>query len=142
MTVDLVAFVRARLDEREEVARFAATYTGSDWVLVDNPPRTHKWDQVVPEVIGDGELVARCDFEGGGPFCADHIVLNDPARVLAEVEAMRRIVELLNPWFPEDEHGVPSTAGLGGAGEVWLDALRLLALPDAGHRDYREEWKP
>jgi hypothetical protein len=32
---------------------------------------------------------------------------------------------------------VPATAG-----GVWDDLLRLLALPFAGHEDYREEWRP
>lgn len=48
----------------------------------------------------------------------------DRARVLAECEAKRRIVE----WdeVQLEEHPV----------------LRFLALPYADHPDYREEWKP
>lgn len=45
------------------------------------------------------------------------------ARVLAEIEAKRRIVE----WFTK-----PSD----------LLILRCLALPYADHPDYRQEWKP
>ena len=75
------------------------------------------------------------------PFDArmdDHIARHDPARVLAECEAKRRIVEI------------------HGNGDAWCDYCagyaegmqdechtgRLLALPYADHPDYREEWKP
>lgn len=61
------------------------------------------------------------------PDCAD--------RVLAEVDAKRRIVELAAEYIPELEHG--------DNGEWALDAtLRLLALPYADHPDYDPTWTP
>ena len=45
-----------------------------------------------------------------------------PHRMLADVEAKRRIVELASSPGPQ--------------------ALRLLALPYADHPDYRPEWRP
>lgn len=56
----------------------------------------------------------------------------DPARVLAECEAKRRIVEELAP----DSCSSP---------DAWwqrTSTLEFLALPYADHPDYREEWKP
>lgn len=70
-----------------------------------------------------------------------------PARVLAECEAKRRIVEM-HPIYGDDlgddaQHDCP--------GE-WVNhvddpnepcpTLRLLALPYADHPSYRQEWKP
>ena len=60
-----------------------------------------------------------------------HIARHDPARVLAECEAKRRIVEL----FPDAAQD----------GDGWNDAgysvLRDLAAVYADHPDYREEWR-
>lgn len=58
----------------------------------------------------------------------------DPARVLAECEARRRIVEAFER---AEANGVDSEMGYG-----LVVALELLALPYADHPDYREEWKP
>jgi hypothetical protein len=102
----LTEFLAARLDEDERVAHEAAE---SD-AMTSKPstPPTRKWT---------------------------HIARHDPARVLAEVEAKRRIVEMGASYVPELEHG--------DNGEWALDAtLRLLALPYADHPDYRQEWRP
>lgn len=64
---------------------------------------------------------------------AAHIARFDPARVLAECEAKRRVVTAIARWLdahPDEDH-VP-------AGD---DALCWLALPYADHPDYREEWR-
>lgn len=74
-----------------------------------------------------------------------------PARVLAECEAKRRIVELHavstkrewvnpidGPAYQEDEH---TCAICGWVPEV-CETIKLLALPYADHPDYREEWRP
>ena len=58
--------------------------------------------------------------------------LIDPAHVLVECEAKRRIVEGLDGWDPE----------LGTTGQIAVQVLQLLALPYADHPDYREEWRP
>ena len=56
-----------------------------------------------------------------------------PARVLAECEAKRRIVE---------EYAVTLRAGELMAYQTLDDVVRELALPHADHPDYREEWRP
>ena len=61
----------------------------------------------------------------------EFIVRWPPARVLAECEAKRRVIEEC------DDYDNPS--------EVLILAdqiLRHLALPYADHPDYREEWRP
>jgi hypothetical protein len=61
-----------------------------------------------------------------------------PARVLAECAAKRRIVEeLVLPYIAERRrlmNGQPSW------GDEHPDLLRILAAPYADHPDYREEW--
>jgi hypothetical protein len=60
-----------------------------------------------------------------------HLAL-DPARVLAECESKRRIVEMMRASYSENDV------------EYWAlhDALQLLALPYASHPDYDENWRP
>lgn len=61
---------------------------------------------------------------------AEHIARHNPARVLREIDAKRRIVDRY-AWLRE--HG-----DTGGA--AWV--LPLLALPYADRPGYREEWRP
>lgn len=137
---DLVAFLRAQLDEDEALARAATNGTGEWW-----------WDHGYGDMCNDptcpyGELTDRPgpeDTHGGTVLMdvhgydikepwqgADHIARHDPARVLREVEAKQRIVDRY-AWLRE--HG-----DTGGA--AWV--LPLLALPYADHPDYRPEWAP
>jgi hypothetical protein len=64
----------------------------------------------------------------------------DPARVLREVEAKRRIVEIHT-----DSHECTSAEDncvwISGEGDH-CETLRLLALPYCDHSDYQPEWKP
>ena len=63
-----------------------------------------------------------------------------PARVLAECEAKRRIVELASQYVqPSDAHDPGFN---GGANHVGYNALRTLAAVYADHPDFREEWRP
>ena len=137
---DLVAFLRARLDEDERVARAAA-----------DENREPSWRLISGEyVTGIGLTGMHTEgFVDEAP--GEHIVRHDPARVLAEVDAKRQII---------DEHRItPKDQGAGGAetfgcecchfdynegyqGLGWCPTLRLLALPYADHPDYRDEWRP
>jgi hypothetical protein len=65
-----------------------------------------------------------------------HITRWDPARVLAECDAKRRIVEDLQDELANQHDPEPTTLQLADR------TLRALALPYADHPDYREEWKP
>jgi hypothetical protein len=65
------------------------------------------------------------------PSAAGHIVRWDPARVLAEIDAKRRVVE-------NQQRHAPGQSGYGAA----TFAVRCLALPYADRPGYREEWRP
>ena len=76
----------------------------------------------------------------------EHIIRWHPARVLAECEAKRRIVEAADEATGLDMQvdsefrvGFRDTSTEPYLGDV---ILRALALPYADHPDYRGEWKP
>ena len=80
----------------------------------------------------DGDVVAVSD--------ADHIVRWDPARVLAEVDAKRRILDLHHA---EDGCCYTCSDKRGDSAErAPCPTVCLLALPMAGRDGYREEWRP
>lgn len=144
--IDLVAFLRARLDEDEQVARAACEYAEATWLLDEEFGETVLWWPPEPRIAEKerqhGLPVVSDEWRGqtiesGGTRIAPHIARHDPARVLREVEAKRRLL------YQFEHHGnsvratvAPSTGG------VWDDLLRMLALPYADHPDYREEWRP
>lgn len=120
---DLVEFLLARIAEDEERSRAAAEVDGADVMLA-----------ALPTQLFDGLRLAF------------------PARVLAECEAQRRIVEAYQDakHHYDEEHDVDGSLKYADGAvweylaklEVWEQALKLLALPYADHPDYRDEWRP
>ena len=122
---DLAAFLLARIAEDEAVATLATSAPWQeneslaggedDWRIEDAQGR---------DIAGCPDCGVRASFDRPD---ADHIARHDPARVLAECEAKRRIVEEAD-----------------GADAQWWEHryLLALALPYADHPDYRDEWKP
>ena len=118
---DLTDFLLARIAEDEATARDGEGWRGRLW--------NGEWQIIDRE---DDEVVATVshDFEWG------HIARHDPARVLAECEAKRRVVERWRLYsdaeYPDYEGGYASA----------MDAvLATIALPYADHPDFREEWR-
>ncbi len=122
---DLTAFIRARLDEDEQVACAAGNRR---WLVQDNII------ELYPEREDDGFM--------SWPTRADarHAANWDPIRVLREVEAKRRLLDFWSIAYskPEDFPGVEWEKVRANA--AWT--VRLLALPYADHPDYREQWRP
>ena len=114
----LTDFLLARIAEDEAAARAAEGPAQTPW-------RATYGRQV--ETARDGYLVTPEDEHSYTTDPPDdvalHIARHDPARVLAECEAKRRIVQ--NAQDPGDDLFVA-----------------ILALPYADHPDYREEWRP
>jgi hypothetical protein len=137
MPEDLLMFMRARLDEDEEAAKavgYARIQTGeylwgSKYLLLQDGK--------------GGESKATTEFDGD---LAEHIARHDPARVLADVEAKRALLDLYvehermdrETFEAEGEHA-RSLVSLRAA---YLDAVRCHATVYADHPDYREEWRP
>lgn len=138
---DLVVFLRARLAEDEQVARGVSTGPNvpEKWTAAKYREGVRPW-----RIDGQCSLVVEAVC---GPDAA-HIARHDPARVLAEVEAKRRVIDryeagvaLLKAWTAADE--LLSALTVQNAENTGLEwALRLLALPFRNHPDYKPEWAP
>ena len=125
-TMSLDEFLLARIAEDKRVAMAAAGAEG----LVE-------WD---PDAVGQGLT---------GPGWGEHVARHDPARVLAECSAKRRIVLACRDARPETAFVGTHPRGLDDFPAPVHDqhqlaalTLALLALPYAGHRHYRPEWRP
>lgn len=154
MTDRLVEFLLARIAEDEEAARAAIKHPApadADAVYVHWSRRDTGW---VPAASGE--------WTEGSALLARH----DPARVLTECAAKRQIVRLHESWPvlveqpPEfDQTNTVSTVSMRVTQRIaWLTQqeyrtrfgdeppttpiLAALALPYAGHPDFREEWRP
>lgn len=104
--VTLIEFLQARLDEDEQ------------WALACNP-----------NTYADS-------IEEMDPAAAGHIARHDPARVLAEVEAKRRIIRLCEAGLDPDYLATP------GVRAGYRLILRDLAAPYHDYPDYDQSWKP
>jgi hypothetical protein len=136
---ELVAFVRARLDERGQHARIA-----SPWPWHLGP----EGDEVI---AADGILVAEVFALSSNQQrnTAAFIVRCDPKQALADVAAMRVI---LDEHTHHRSHYNPVEIACGTCAsdrhetyyEVngWCKTVRLLALPFDWHPGYREAWRP
>jgi hypothetical protein len=113
--MDLLEFLRQRLDEDERAAE-AGQYS---------------------------DVVAMVARQSGKRNALNFWHRHDPARVLAEVAAKRRIVEVHPPNPRGSAQGnLCQACDVHGGGPYPCETLRLLALPYAEHEGYREEWRP
>lgn len=122
MMSDLVEFLRARLDEDEEVARAAAREMDGE-----------SWDAyfIFREGISistDGPVEERDGYISHHEETS-HISRHDPSRVLREVEAKRQIL-----WLYE--------GGDAYERSVMEAAIEAMAAIYAEHPDCLDKWKP
>ena len=135
---DLVTWLRAQIDDDERAARAAA-----DSMLWHGPVKTGEiWESDKGFVYTQGEgmpgLRDECLWKADTPGrytremseqVAHHVARHDPARVLREVEAKRRLLDVADTLL---------TTGL----EDGWDVVWALALPYADRPGYREDWRP
>lgn len=110
-----------------------------DWLSNDRTAAAAYYEQWERWAVAEGNAA---DEWGATIEIADtdaaHIARHDPARVLAECDAKRRIVA---------DHASTHECPKDGDSCGWwdgepCDVIRLLALPYADHPDYRDEWRP
>jgi hypothetical protein len=161
----LVDFLRARIDEDEAAALATLSITRrANLQRGIEPPR---WVRNGMKIYDADPFPPIVRVEHTWPSEAEHITRHDPARVLADVEAKRRILELHESWpvlveqppVMKFAEGVENLAVSMSQQMAWLTTkeyrarfgdepptsaiLRALALSYAGHPDYRkEEWCP
>jgi hypothetical protein len=131
---DLMQFLRDRLAIEEHVAKAASP---GPWHINAEGDEVLAVDDIV---VADGFALSGRQLRA----TTEHIARHDPARVLREVEAKRRLLDLHEPGTQEYVDGdVCMVCTLQGDGPYYpCDTLRLLALPYADHPDYREDWRP
>jgi hypothetical protein len=143
MSDDLVAFLRRCLDDDERVAREA---------LHEDAVRPGEW---MTEHHGMGTEPSTCHIaeDRSGHYWsvahevfipnAEHIARWDPARVLAEVKAKRRILDdydiVVNAIRRVDD--VEGNRLLYARRDARMSDIRWLAQPYAGYDGWREEWR-
>jgi hypothetical protein len=127
---ELIQFWGARLDETESDAVHA--YGGHN----DVEPHWHElWSGALALNAAESELI-----QTGDALLNRHIERHDPARVLADVAAKRKLLDAYakataNQLRHED-------AGLHLAWTILGLAVRTLAEAHDQHPDYQEEWRP
>jgi hypothetical protein len=122
---DLDQFLLARIAEDKRIAADAAAASGrADW-----------------DADGADDALS--------PQTAEHVAHHDPARVLAECGAKRRLVLACRDSSPDLHFLGARPRGLadftltpGDQHQLAALTLALLALPYADHHDYRPEWRP
>ncbi|MFD9763198.1 DUF6221 family protein [[Kitasatospora] papulosa] len=148
---DLVQFLKDRLAEDEEIAKDPthATWATAEWRFNDagEAPYVDLGTNHLDSVSSLNESEMR------------HIARHDPARVLAEVGAKRRLLAGYATAVDRIEELVSLCERLKAEGkdafasdmdrittihrrDVLHEVLHLLALPYADHPDYRQSWRP
>ncbi len=130
--MDLAEFVAARLDEDEAIC------------LATGGAHEREWDAAPPDGMhegrvedGHGDVVV---YNEGVPSFqqSQHIARHDPARVLREVDAKRKIVALHSPW---EDSGDCSACGDVPQVRYPCETLRSLAAAWSDHPDYDPAWR-
>ncbi|NKS17328.1 hypothetical protein GS490_13460 [Rhodococcus hoagii] len=141
---DIVEFLRARLDEDEQIAKRAAGSGGIDgrWAYdgdsahgeVYRPDASRTYTRIDGSTGVEHSYVTQ-DSEGIMSSVegddGTHIARHDPARVLREVEAKRRIITLAEQ---------VARSGAEFAEQDFDTLTRSLAVVYSDHPDYQQEW--
>lgn len=116
MSDDLVEFIKARLDEDEKLAHEAVD-DDYNWLGDSSGIDQYAREPGTPVIFTSGFF-----SQGRRPYANPHIARHDPARVLAQVSAVRRLIDFYEgDWLPD--YILAEFAG------VWSD-----------HPDYRAGW--
>jgi Family of unknown function (DUF6221) len=136
---DLITWLRAQLDDDERVARAASM---APWLRDEaNASIRHSGPSASKssESFGMYVIASVGAHDIGRPSHedAEHIARWDPARVLAEIDAKRRILDM---WADAQDAEFPNFEG--GYAAALDDVVSRLALPYADRPGFRAEWRP
>lgn len=124
--MDITEFLRARLDDDEAYALMAFAdhnEAGPEW--------SEPWNGGVLTGGRGGEVVDT--FDSG---LSSHMARHDPARVLREVAAKRRLVDQWADRYDDNPHATSPEAADAA------DVLHTLASVYSDHPDYQRQWAP
>jgi hypothetical protein len=145
MTEDLILWLTQRLDEDEQIARatMLTTTDKGEWTVTTDP---HSGDDKPTGVLGTCIYIGMIGSNGDldDPAQAIHIAEHDPARVLREVEAKRKILDRWAELIAEVAHW--RACGDEDAAPVATEwAYRQVAVQLASvysdRPGFKEEWR-
>lgn len=144
-TPSLIDWLRAQIDEDERLALAASEAPWRRWPEEGAGSPSLRWSVALPgQRTGDTAAIATVRAED-----SDHIANWDPARVLAEVQSRRKLIDIMLQHAAKIDgewgccHG-PEAIALGHCPETSVDGisgLRALAEPYRSRPGFREEWK-
>jgi hypothetical protein len=133
---DLIAFVTARLDEDEAIARELA-----GWPHWHHTPAVTAHGPIILIAAGEDDEIDVASVERELPEVATHIARHDPARALRQVEDGRRLLAAYAEAREPDPEATPRERALRMA---VAEVARMLVLSRAAvwsdHPDYKPEW--
>jgi hypothetical protein len=168
MTAEIVDFLTARWDEEELWAAEASrnrhnerVATGVHWqwvnpdsdapVTIDPTAAEHiaqggtaslrSVEEFPVRSIGDLPVFAINEAVEIGSAAAAHIVRHDPAHVLADIAAKRRILYLATQ-LPKLYARTPWADSFDNNRVAWEEVLKQLAAVYEQHPEYKETWRP
>ena len=131
---DLADFLRARYAERRAIAEAA-----SPWPWKINPEDPEQVLAVDDVVVADAFALSSNQTRNTATF----IAANDPADILADLDAKLAIIDAYERAAYTLSLATPGTAPhalMTGARNYMHLTLQYLAQPFAGHPDYQEDW--
>ena len=128
--MNIVEFLKARLAEDESDARAAADVDGARWNAAD-PFSGNGFDRVE----GSGDTTVGYDMHSG---TCPHVARHDPARVLREIAAKRRIVEGYR--IARSALDQTDSPGLRAGSCASFVACLALASAYSDHPDFKADW--
>jgi hypothetical protein len=173
MNTELTRFLHARLDEDDRIARAAMRLPGGvpgeQWRVSGSHSDAGGTYWSITNASSDIDRVPTLEMvgsgmSGGGAHTEDvatHIAAHDPARVLREIEAKRKLLddhpivprdveptvingeEIGGPYYPfgcGNCHTEPDSPEVNGFG--YCLTWRVLASVYADRPGYREAWRP
>lgn len=139
--MNIAEFITARLDE-DERAIAAVLRNAPAWTVDDDATG---WEQGFTGVVNDkGRAVAAVV----GGYAAAHIARHDPTRVLADIDAKRKLIMEAFYYAAkiDGEWGCGCSAQVIAAGHCHEErpedqpVLRILATCWSNHPDYKPSW--
>lgn len=137
MADDLAAWLLEQIAADERRARRAQRHGGGSWT-------TYSKGYIETGQLGLA-VIAEWNRDKEQPIAeawANHIVMFDPVRVLAECDAKRRRIAHLTDRIEGWKAGRHDSEDRATAIEDLIDALKLETPPYADRDGYREAWRP
>lgn len=131
LDADLVAFLRARLDEDYADWKSVREWAHRDWYVGEGGNSDTVLGDLSDPLVSSHDRPGLAGSDESNAAILGHIARYDPYRTRLDAEAKLRIVERYERAQGQD----------AGYRRACLDAIRDLAGVYAGHPEFRGEWR-